>query len=199
MGLYKHLGNLWKKPTKESTNIDRERRIQWRKEPVTVRVEKPTRLDRARSLGYKAKSGIIIVRQRVDRGGRKRPDIKGGRRSKHARQVKILDKNYRAVSEERAASKYPNMEVLNSYYLGQDGRHYWHEVILVDRSIPEIAADKNLSWIMRKKARVLRGLTSAGRKSRGLRYKGKGAEKMRPSRTANVKRKYKKQRRSYGY
>ena len=199
MGLYKHLGNLWKKPTKESTNIDRERRIQWRKEPVTVRVERPTRLDRARSLGYKAKSGIIIVRQRVDRGGRKRPDIKGGRRSKHARQVKILDKNYQAVSEERAAHKYPNMEVLNSYYLAQDGRHYWYEVILVDRTLPEIATDKNLNWIMTKKGRILRGLTSAGRKSRGLRHKGKGAEKLRPSRTANVKRKYSKQRRSHGY
>jgi len=199
MGLYKHIGNLWKKQGETLIKLNRTRQIQWRREPVTIKVERPTRLDRARSLGYKAKSGIIVVRQRVNRGGRKRPDIKGGRRSKHARQVKILDKNYQAVSEERAAHKYPNMEVLNSYYLGQDGRHYWYEIILVDRTLPEIAADKNLNWIMTKKGRILRGLTSAGRKSRGLRRKGKGAEKLRPSRTANVKRKYLKQRRSYGY
>ena len=35
------------------------------------------RIDRARSLGYKPKQGVIIVRQRVIRGGRMRPDIKG--------------------------------------------------------------------------------------------------------------------------
>jgi len=198
MGLYKYMGNFWKKHA-ESAVLYRERRIEWRKEPVTVRLERPTRLDRAHSLGYKAKSGIIIVRQRVDRGGRRRPDIKGGRRSKHARQLKILNKSYQAVTEGRASQKYPNMEVLNSYFVGKDGLHYWYEVILVDRSISEIAADKNLSWVQSSKGRVNRGLTSAGRKSRGLRHKGKGAEKLRPSKNASIKRKYLKQRRSYGY
>ncbi|KKT75754.1 MAG: 50S ribosomal protein L15e, partial [Candidatus Peregrinibacteria bacterium GW2011_GWA2_44_7] len=40
-----------------------------RKEPVTLVLEHPTRLDRARSLGYKAKQGCIVARQRVGRGG----------------------------------------------------------------------------------------------------------------------------------
>ncbi len=200
MGLYKHLGNLWKKRSDEFSEFTRQRLIIWRKEPATLRIDRPTRLDKARALGYRPKSGIIIVRQRVDRGGRKRPDIKGGRRSKHARQIKILHKNYRAVAEERAARHYPNMEVLNSYFAGKDGLHYWHEIVLVDRDKPEIAADKSLSWIAEggNNNRAFRGKTSASRKSRGLRHKGKGAEKMRPSKTANTKRKYREQSKYYG-
>ncbi len=42
-----------------------------------------------------------------------------------------------------------------------------------------------LKNIAKKKGRAFRGLTSAGRKSRGLRRKGKGAEKVRPSLRAN--------------
>ncbi len=200
MGLYKYVGNLWKKQSDEFSEFARQRLIQWRKEPPTVRVERPTRLDKARALGYRPKSGVIVVRQRVDRGGRKRPDIKGGRRSKHARQIKILHKNYQAVAEERTARHYPNMEVLNSYFTGKDGLHYWYEVILVDRDKPEISADKSLGWIASggNSNRALRGMTSASRKSRGLRHKGKGAEKLRPSRTAGVKRKYREQSKYYG-
>jgi large subunit ribosomal protein L15e len=197
MGLHKHIGKLWKKHSSELVQLNRKRYVTWRRESVTVRIKRPTRLDRARSLGYRPKSGVIIVRQRVDRGGRKRPDIKGGRRSKHARQIKILDKSYQLVAEERTAKRYVNMEVLNSYFVGKDGQYYWYEVILVDAEKPEIKTDKNLKWLTNSRRRVFRGMTSAGRKTRGLRNKGKGAEKMRPSRTARVRAKYKKQHRDY--
>jgi len=63
--------------------------------------------------------------------------------------------------------------------------------ILVDKSHPQILADSRINWIFKNKhrGRVFRGLTSSARKSRGLRNnKGKGAEKLRPSRTANIKR-----------
>ena len=48
-------------------------------------------------------------------------------------------------------------------------------------------ADKDLNWIStgKHKGRVFRGLTSAGKKSRGMRGKGKGREKVRPSLGAN--------------
>lgn len=190
MGLYHYLRDLRKQGY---AGAGSERLILWRKQPVSVRVDRPTRLDRARTLGYKPKSGIVIIRQRVDRGGRKRPDIKKGRRSRHAGQTKTLDKSYQMVAEERAAVKHPNMEVLNSYFTGKDGLHYWYEVILADRNSPEIMADKNMNHISRSPGRALRGLTSAGKKTRGLRKKGKGTEKARPSRTAKVKRKYRKQ------
>jgi large subunit ribosomal protein L15e len=90
-------------------------------------------------------------------------------------------KNLQWIAEERAARKYPNMEVLNSYWVGQDGEHKWFEVILVDRSHPAILNDAKINWITRPphKGRVYRGLTSAGKRARGLLNKGTGAEKVR--------------------
>jgi large subunit ribosomal protein L15e len=116
-----------------------------------------------------------------------KPKPAGGRRPKKYGKRFVLRKNYKLVAEERANKKYPNCEVLNSYFVAKDGNFYWHEVILVDTSSPSIKADKILRWITEKQhtGRVYRGLTSAGRKIRGLRYKGKGAEKARPSRRAN--------------
>jgi len=55
---------------------------------------------------------------------------------------------------------------------------------MVDKAHPNIIADKNINWIMQKqhRGRVYRGLTAAGKRSRGiLTHKGKGAEKLRPS------------------
>ena len=182
MGIYKYLQKIWKKPDKED---QKERLIQWRREPVTIRLERPTRLDRARSLGYKAKQGIFVVRQAVQRGSHMRPDIKGGRRPKTQRQKLALRKSYQVIAEERAGRKYSNCEVLNSYFVGKDGQTVWYEVILVDRTHPRIASDSSLSWIANDKGRVFRGRTSAGRKSRGMRSSGKGSEKARPSRRAN--------------
>jgi len=92
-------------------------------------------------------------------------------------------KSLRLIAEERAARKFPNMEVLNSYWVGEDGRSKWFEVILVDTSSPCIKTDKDVGWITEKQhtRRALRSLTSAGKKVRGLRNTGRGAEKMRPS------------------
>lgn len=178
--LYQKIRQLWKKPSRE---VLRERLIEFRREPTITRAEKPTRLDRARSLGYKAKHGYIIVRIKLSRGGRKRPQIKKGRRSKHMRIKKIVGKSYQWIAEERVAKKYKNLEVLNSYPVAKDGKFYWFEIILVDPMHPVIQKDKKINWITRpaNQSRVHRGLTSAGKRSRGLRKKGKGAEKIRPS------------------
>jgi len=177
MGLYKYLRQAWKKPNEEHEAVQKQRLILWRKQPVTVRTVYPTRVDRARSLGYKAKQGFIIVRQRVDRGGRMRSSDRGGRRPKAARRLKILDKNYQQIAEERAVYNYSNCEVLNSYYAGEDGKHYWYEVILIDRAHPNIQNDPELRRVAAQRGRVFRGLTSAGKRSRGVRLKGKGSEK----------------------
>jgi large subunit ribosomal protein L15e len=144
--------------------------IRWRKSNAIVRVQKPFRLDRARTLGYKAKNGFVVVRVKLFRGGRQKPKIRGGRRSKRTTLRKVLKMNYQAVAEQRASRKFPNLEVLNSYYLAQDGIYNWFEVILVDPSCPEIISDKNINWICSKKhsKRALRGLTASSRKSRGL-------------------------------
>ena len=186
MGLYKYLKQAWKNPSNEAYATYKNRLIDWRREETSVRIERPTRLDRARSLGYRAKQGIIIVRVRVERGGRKRArPTKKGRRSKRQTTRKIVRKSYQWIAEERGNKKYKNCEVLNSYYVGEDGIYKWFEVILIDRDHPQIMNDKGLMNLANQRGRVYRGLTSAGRKSRGLSGKGKGFEKMRPSRRAH--------------
>ena len=94
-----------------------------------------------------------------------------------------MAKSTKRIAEERTAKHYPNMEVLNSYWVGKDGKNHFYEVILVDPVHPAIMKDKNINWIgyPPHKRRVLRGKTSAGQKGRGLRYKGNGVEKVRPS------------------
>lgn len=188
MGLYKQVRELWKKPSQRLGDVQKQRLVQFRKEPSTIRVKKPTRIDRARSLGYKAKQGFIVVRQKVNRGGRQRPQIKKGRRSKARRRKKILSMNYQQVAEQRAAKKFTNCEVLNSYYVGMDGKHMWYEVIMIERMHPNILKDKQLTNLAFKHGRPFKGLTSSGRKARGFRNKGKGAEKIRPSLRANKRR-----------
>ena len=183
MSMYKYVRDLWKQPKANLGDLWQKRLIQWRREPVTVKIKRPTRIDRARSLGYKAKPGFIMVRQRIGKGGRKRENNLGGRRPKTRSRKKVLGMNYQQVAEIRAVKKFTNLEVLNSYYVAQDGKYFWYEVILVDKCNPSILADKNIAWIAEKqhKRRAFRGLTSSARKSRGLRHKGKGAEKARPS------------------
>lgn len=193
---YKYIARAWKRP--EDSFVKRlmwQRLIEWRRQPVVLRVERPTRIDRARKLGYKAKQGFVVTRVRIRRGGLKRTRPKAGRRPKRMGTAKLkLAKSLRLVAEERAARKFPNLEVLNSYWVWEDGRFKWFEVILVDPSHPVIQSDKDVNWICDSvhRGRVFRGLTSAGKEIRGLHHKGRGAEKVRPSRKAVRKRREKK-------
>lgn len=167
-GLYHYIKQAWKKPDKETL---RNRMIEWRHSSVFTRVEKPLRLDRARVLGYKDKKGFVIIRVRIKRGGHKRPRPNKGRRGKRLHIRKNLTMNYQEIAEQRVARKYKNLEVLNSYKIGKDGVNYFFEVICVDPKRNEIKNDKTINWISKPKSkkRAMRGLTSAGKKSRGLR------------------------------
>lgn len=185
--MYQHIREAWKKP---STETLKERMIQWRKYPVQVKVERPLRLDRARSLGYKAKKGFVVIRIRIKRGGHKRTRPNKGRRSKRLHARKNLKMNYKWIAQNRIAKKYTNLEVLNSYLIGRDGINYFYEVICVDKNRPEIKKDKKLKWIADKKntKRSMRGLTSPAKKSRGLRSKNP-ENKLRPSRRKSAEKK----------
>ena len=185
-GLYYHLRNAWKKP---DINLLRERMIEWRASNTVTKVDKPLRLDRARSLGYKAKKGYVIARVRIQRGGRQRPRTNKGRKTKRHTIKKVVKMNYKWIAEQRAQKKFKNLEVLNSYNIGKDGKHYFYEIILVDYSRPEIKNDKTMGWISKKshRDRSHRGLTSAGLKSRGLRDKSP-MNKNRPSVRAGMRR-----------
>jgi large subunit ribosomal protein L15e len=172
----------------EGAALRHERLLTWRRDHTVTRIVHPTRLDRAHALGWRAKTGFLLVRVRVRRGGQRKRAIIAGRRPKHKGILRMtLNKSVQQIAEERAQKHYPNLEVLNSYWVGEDGKEKFFEVVLVDPVAPQILADPRISWIADPvhKGRVYRGLTRAGRDSRGLRNKGKGTERMRPSRSRN--------------
>jgi len=185
-GLYYYIKQAWKKP---DSKVLRERMIEWRKSEAVTKVDKPLRLDRARELGYKDKKGFVIARVRLKRGGHKKKRPNAGRRTKRMTIKKNLKMSYKWIAEQRAQNKFRNLEVLNSYEISKDGIYYFFEVILLDPSKPEIKTDKQVSFITKpgNKKRVLRGLTSAGKKSRGLRNKHP-TSKVRPSVRAGKRR-----------
>src|SRR3989339_727345 len=186
MGLMKFLREAWRKP---DVKVLRERMILWRKDGAITQVEKPLRLDRARSLGYKAKKGIFVVRVKIKRGGHHRSRPNKARRTKRLHNRKNLNMNYKEIAETRVARKYDNCEVLGSYWIGKDGMNYFYEVILVDRNEPGILVDKQLGpFVAAPKKRALRGLTTAGKKARGQMNSRVKVPKAFPSLRANRRR-----------
>jgi large subunit ribosomal protein L15e len=183
--MYAYVREAWKRPgDTEVRQLLWHRMQQWRREGSVVRIERPTRIDRARTLGYKAKQGIIVARVSVRRGGRRKSRYIRGRRTARMGMKRITAaKSIQRIAEERASRKFPNMEVLNSYWVGQDGRQKWYEVILVDPHHPSIRSDPHLAWMSGpgQRGRAERGKTSAGKKGRGMRKRGRGTEKTRPS------------------
>ena len=136
---------VWLKMWKENSTELRKKAVLWRKENAVTRVDKPSRITRARRLGYKAKQGITVVRMRVGTGGMRKQRPRGGRRPKHLGVTRIKAAvSMKQVAERRVLERYPNMKLLGSYFLYKDGMHYWFEIILADPSHPSIAKDKEL-------------------------------------------------------
>ncbi|MCX8196832.1 MAG: 50S ribosomal protein L15e [Candidatus Micrarchaeota archaeon] len=156
MGIYKYIQKAFQEEYKNRSLIYRKRLQEWRKLGTVVRIDKPTNLARARTLGYKAKEGYVMARVAVGRGSRKRRHPRGGR--KPAKNIAYLSpgKSLQRIAEEKAARAFSNLEVLNSYWVGQDGTKKYFEVILVDRKLLQNS----------QKGRAFRGLTSAGKKGR---------------------------------
>ena len=181
MSFYSRIVQTFQEEYKSRSPEYRARLAKWRREPVVVRVEKPTNLGRARELGYKAKQGVLVARVRVRRGRRKRPKPDLGRKPSKMGRFFSPGKSLQRQAEEKAARRFINCEVVGSYWVGEDGEHKFYEVILADRSHPAVQSDPFLGSLVRRRGRAFRGLTSAGRKGRGLTVKGIGAEKVRPS------------------
>ncbi len=136
---------VWLKLLKDNSPEIRSRAVQWRKQNAIIRIDKPSRIQRARRLGYKAKQGIIVIRMRVGTGGMRKKRPRGGRRPKHLGVTRIkADVSMKEVAENRVLERYPNMKLLGSYFLYKDGMHYWFEVILADPSHPRVSKDKEL-------------------------------------------------------
>ncbi|HZC88309.1 MAG TPA: 50S ribosomal protein L15e [Nitrososphaera sp.] len=140
-----YMARTWLQRWKENSGELKSRVITWRTEPTIHRIERPSRLDRARKLGYKAKQGIVAIRIRVRRGGMRKQRPVAGRRPKHIGVVHIKQSiSMRKVAERRVREKFPNLEVLGSYYLYKDGTNIWYEVILADPAHPAISKDREM-------------------------------------------------------
>ena len=141
----------------------------WNKENVIERLSGPTNPKRARSLGYKAKQGFVVARIRMKKGGRRKPSPRKGRKPKSAGVFFTPETNKQAIAERRTARKFPNLEVINSYKVGEDGKHHFFEVIMADPHHPSVANHPERNWIINRRRRAYRGLTSAAKRARGLR------------------------------
>ncbi|MFB6208656.1 MAG: 50S ribosomal protein L15e [Candidatus Nanohaloarchaea archaeon] len=189
MSYYKYAREQYEQPKENLEELWQERLVEWRQQETVVKVDNPTRIPKARQKGYRSKNGFSIVRSRVSKGGSKRKRPSGGRRPKRAGQNRFSpSKSKQVIAEERASSKYKNLEVLDSYWVAEDGNRKWFEIIMVDPEHPEIESDEELNWICNDRDRAERGVTPASRESRGLENRGKGAEKLRPSLNANENR-----------
>jgi len=132
---------MWKENAPEL----RAKAVEWRRQNALVRVERPSRIQKARQLGYKAKQGIVVIRMRVGRGNMRRKRPVAGRRPKHLGVLRIKPAlSMQKVAERRVLERHPNMQLLGSYYLYQDGLYLWYEVILADPSHPRIVKDKEI-------------------------------------------------------
>jgi large subunit ribosomal protein L15e len=154
----------------EEQKLQKDRLIVWRKQHTIERIERPTKPARARSLGYKAKVGFVVARVRIEKGGRHRRlyHRRGRKPSKSGLTGYSYGKSLQWIAEERAAKRFISLQVLNSYEAGEDGREKWFEVLMADPNHPAIYRDPNYKWLASpaNRRRVLRGLTSAGKKSR---------------------------------
>ncbi len=194
MGAYKYLNELWRKKQSEVMNfVLRLRAWEYRQLPVIHRCTRPSRIEKARRMGYRAKQGFVVYRVRVRRGGRKKQVRKGqviGKpKNEGVNQLKNF-RNHRAIAEERAGRRLGGLRVLSSYWVAQDATFKFFEVILVDPAHTAIRNDPRINWICNAvhKRRELRGLTAAGRQYRGLQVKGNKDNKKRPSQRANYLR-----------
>lgn len=95
-----------------------------------------------------------------------KPTNQGINQLKYQRSLKV-------TAEERVGRRCANLRVLNSYWINQDSTYKYFEIILVDPQHKAIRRDPRINWIVNPvhKHRENRGLTSSGKKSRGL---GKG-------------------------
>ncbi|MCL4373038.1 50S ribosomal protein L15e [Candidatus Parvarchaeota archaeon] len=103
-----------------------------RNQPILQRIERPTKLAKAKTIGYKAKQGYIIVRVRVSKGDFRRPRANHARRPSKSGLYYKLSISKEGIARNRALKVYKNMKVIGSYFIIEDGKNKWFEVIMVD-------------------------------------------------------------------
>merc|ERR1719305_100005 len=119
-----YLREMWNRKQSDVMRFcQRVRAWEFRQLPTIHRATRPTRPDKARRLGYKAKQGYCIYRVQIVRGGRKRQVPKGQIYGKPVNcGVNKIKKrmNLQAIAETRVGRKIGSLRVLNSYFVAQD-------------------------------------------------------------------------------
>ena len=174
MGALKYVEEIQKKKQSDILRfLLRVRCWEYRSLNVIHRASRPSRPDKARRLGYKAKQGYVIYRIRVRRGNRKKPVAKGATYGKPTNQgVNQLkyQRSLRSTAEERVGRRCANLRVLSgsspptfsegiggsnehwsadSYWVNQDATYKYFEVILVDPQHKAIRRDARINWIVK--------------------------------------------------
>ena len=169
--------NEWK-GTKDSNydyaSMMRQRGLEYRNDELAiVKVDKPTNLPSARSVGYKAKQGIFVVRVRVRKGTGTHHRPKNKRRPKRQGQAKLSRMiSTQAMAEQKASKRFENAEALGSYKVAEDGKWHYFEVVMADRTASTIANDKNLAYLVHgHRGRAERGKTFVGRANKEMNKK----------------------------
>merc|ERR1712203_336800 len=139
---------VWRKKQSDTLRyLHRIRCWHFRQLSAVHRAPRPTRPDKARRLGYKAKQGFVIWRVRVRRGGRKRPMEKGAQYGKPVHQgINELkfQRNLKNVAEGRAGKHCGALRVLNSYWVAQDSTYKYFEIIMVDPMHKAVRRDTSI-------------------------------------------------------
>nr|O82712.1 RecName: Full=Large ribosomal subunit protein eL15; AltName: Full=60S ribosomal protein L15 [Quercus suber]CAA04690.1 RPL15 [Quercus suber] len=121
MGAYKYVAEMERRKQSDVLRfLLRVRCWEYRQLNVIHRASRPSRPDKARRLGYKAKQGYVIYRVRVRRGNRKRPAPKGATFGKPVNQgINQLkfQRSLRSTAEERVARRCGGLRILNSYWI----------------------------------------------------------------------------------
>ena len=159
--MYKEIGRTIRDEYRKRPEVFKEKMVKWSADPPVVRIDKPTNLPRARTLGYKDITGMVMARVRVLKGKKKRSTPGGGRKPSKAGRFFSRGKSLQAIAEERAARRFANCEVMNSYFVGSTGTTSFFEILLLDRNSPSVLARKEYRALVGKRGRAYRSLTSA--------------------------------------
>ena len=101
---YSHIKEAWRSPKEgKLAELQWQRKQEWRDQGAIERIERPTRLDKARELGYKAKQGVVLTRISIRKGTARKSRFTAGRRSKRTGVNRIgRKKNLQHIAEECA-------------------------------------------------------------------------------------------------
>ena len=115
------------------------------------RIRVPSRPHRARTLGYKNKNHMILVRARIRRGGTAPMIPDKSRTPSNIGKHRTRDIPLSKILAQRVSRKYPTLRVLNYYPIQKDGKYLYYQYIMYDpvQIGPVPGANRPKGWVFR--------------------------------------------------